>query len=177
MREGNLHFTFPENTEKLDADTPGVPKPYRMCMVDFLVKENERLLLVEVKDPSKNAESACEPFPVPQTAKKVGSSKPNAAVYAQEDLLLKARDSYTYLHLMGEDGLSMDFAVVIGIERIPSFDPKLLVMLDILRKKIIQEGPEPWKRKYIEKVYVCSVDSWNKIFSEYPCRRIVENAD
>lgn len=52
IQEGELPFDFSgaRSVDKLDKE--GVPQPHNMKFVDFVIEEDERILLVEVKDPS-----------------------------------------------------------------------------------------------------------------------------
>ena len=164
--ERRLAFDFSAAVRAERLDEQGRPAPVGMSFVDFVVHEEDRVLLVEVKDPQgapeQRREKEIERF-VQELRRKT---------LVNEIFVPKARDSYTYLHLMERDDKPFVYVVVLGIG--PG-DPALL--LD-LKKRILgrlrHEAEEPWKRVYISDCVVLTPDSWNTFVERYPVTVNVE---
>ena len=163
FKEGELVFQFPgaEKVEKLDEE--GIPKPSGMKLVDFVVEEDTMTLLIEVKDPSSSR------APGQQRERYAREFSRNELICDQ--LVPKARGSYTYLHLMKRDLKPFLFVVVFGLERFPNEKALLMGFKDRLLQRIRNEGKEPWKRQYIKDCLVLTLDSWNTRFKNYPLLR------
>lgn len=163
LTEKRLQFDFRNaiSAEKFDDDTEGNSKPQGMSFVDFVVEEKDRLFLIEVKDPSIDKA-------LPGAQKKfVDSLKSSDLIEAH--LVPKARDSYTFLHLMmrGENKVK-DYIFILGDENL-DIEPALLLELNRrLGKKLAQETNVPWKRKYIRENYIVNLEGWKKHFPQYP---------
>jgi hypothetical protein len=163
FKEGELVFRFngAGKVEKLDEE--GIPKPSGMKLVDFVVEEETRTLLIEVKDPS---ESKAPDKQREEYARKLGGNE-----LISDQLVPKARSSYTYLHLMKRDSKPFLYVVVFGLERFPDEKALLVGFKDRLLKRIRCEGKEPWKRQYIKDCIVVTLNGWNKCFKNYPLSR------
>lgn len=143
-----------------------------MSLVDFIVEEPERLILIEVKDP----------FPPPgesayfQKRSKSGFWPEGEGFridrLIHQSLVPKMRDSYTYLHLMGRDTKPVLYVVLLGLDRILQRVDLLVVVKDRLLSRLGQEGHLPWKRPYVRDCLVLDPDSWRACFPAYPLTRI-----
>ncbi len=51
VTEGRLEFDFPNAQSVERLDQTGTPLPHGMALVDFVVEETKRTLLIEIKDP------------------------------------------------------------------------------------------------------------------------------
>jgi hypothetical protein len=95
MREGELEFDF--STAKVERlDDPTKQRPQGMQFVDFVIEEAERLIMLEIKDPS------CKPKGgAPKAEAAMEKSRAEFLKKIQNDTLIadeltpKARDSYT----------------------------------------------------------------------------------
>jgi len=164
---------FDERTLRLDFsgclkaerfDQPGREGPQGMKAVDFVVEEAERLLLVEVKDPSDPHSPRSEREKFPEEMKTKGM--------INHELVPKARDTYCYLHLMKHDSKPCVYVVCIGAESL-SLDPALLMNFKgRLLARLRQEADEPWALKYVEDCVVVTVENWAIHFPEYKITRI-----
>ena len=54
FQEQELQFQFPDTLPVEELDRQGVPIPVGMTLVDFVIEENVRTVLLEVKDPSNS---------------------------------------------------------------------------------------------------------------------------
>lgn len=160
--EGELEFDFgAAQAEKLDL--PGVPLPVGMSLADFVVEEDRRVLIIEVKDPSDPS------APPPKRA--TFAKDLQSGGFINDRLVPKARDSYTYLHLMARDTKPFVFVVVLGMDQV-SFDRTLLgPFSNRLLGRIRREASKPWQRKYVSAVVVVTESDWAKHFPMYPLRR------
>ncbi len=164
LTERDLEFDFSQSVKATKLDPPGQPLPIGMKLVDFVVQELTRTLLVEVKDPSAAAD------PSASIASYVERLKQQELIH--DELTPKARDSYSFLHLMREDILPFVFVFAVGVEGAGA-DPALLQNVkDRLTRRIRQECATPWKRAYIRECVVIRLSDWNRRFSIYPMKRL-----
>lgn len=160
-----LLFNFPDYLNWSELDKQGVKLPVRMKFVDLVIERDKDILLVEIKDPSH---SKCPDKERNSYLKRLSDN----SVLTQE-LTPKARDSYLYMHLMERDHKPFKYVVLLGLD---AFDPErqkaiLFGFKDRLMADIREESFEAWKRKHIADCVVLSVESWNKIFPDWPLRR------
>jgi len=160
-----LLFEFPDEVEWDELDKQGVKLPVHMKFVDLVIERDADVLLVEIKDPSH---SKCPDKERNNYFKRLSDN----SVLTQE-LTPKARDSYSFLHLMARDGKPFKYIVLIGLD---AFDPNqqkavLFGFKDRLMADIRCEAYEAWKRKHINDCAVLSVESWNQKFPNWPVTR------
>ena len=115
MREGELQFEFSGATSVERLDVQGQPRPQGMALVDFVVEEHSRTLLIEIKDPSQQ--------PVPDTERRRFIRAMQHQTLIHEELVPKARDSYTFLHLMERDTQPFVYVVVLGLDQLTVDSP------------------------------------------------------
>lgn len=162
-------FTGAIAAERLD-DRDGALPPGKA--VDFVVEEDTRVLLVEVKDPSipsipphKRAEVTGR-----ETEKRISGDLING------DLVPKARDSYTYLHLMARDDKPFLFVVVEDTSALRLEEALLASFHDRLLARLRHEARDPWKREYVADCIVVSPETWSTAFPMYGLRRLPASA-
>lgn len=148
-----LLFEFPDEVEWDELDKQGVKLPVRMKFVDLVIERDADVLLVEIKDPSHSKSPDKEQN---SYLKRLSDN----SVLTQE-LTPKARDSYSFLHLMERDGKPFKYIVLIGLD---AFDPSqqkavLAGFKDRLMADIRCEAYEAWKRKHIADCAVLSVET------------------
>ena len=165
-----LLFEFPDEVEWDELDKQGVKLPVRMKFVDLVIERDADVLLVEIKDPSHSKSPDKEQN---SYLKRLSDN----SVLTQE-LTPKARDSYSFLHLMERDGKPFKYIVLIGLD---AFDPSqqkavLAGFKDRLMADIRCEAYEAWKRKHIADCAVLSVETWNENFPKWPVTRLAAAA-
>jgi hypothetical protein len=173
MEEGELKFDFSTamHVEKLDEKGKNLPEG--MMFVDFVLEEVEQLIMLEIKDPS------CRPKA--NDFKAEGRIQKNREKFIKElskdawiaeKLTPKARDSYTYLHLMERDTKPIIYVLLIGSENLSPLDPALLAAFkDRLLTRLRQEADQPWARLYVYDCFVLTEKTWNLVFPQYPLAR------
>jgi hypothetical protein len=165
-KNAELFFEFPDEVEWEELDRQGVKLPVRMKFVDLVIERDKDVLLVEIKDPSHSKSPDVE---------RNGYLKrlSDNSVLTQE-LTPKARDSYTFLHLMERDKKPFKYIVLIGLDAFDSMQQKAILtgFKDRLMADIRCEAYEAWKRKHIADCAVLSVESWNRNFPEWPVTRL-----
>jgi hypothetical protein len=161
--EGELEFDFGRSGSCFRLDEQGVPLPVGMSFVDFVVEDGDRYLLVEVKDPSDRSLSEDE--------RRDYANRLRGEELIHQKLTPKARDSYTYLHLMRMDSKPFVFVVVLGLEKLPIEPPLLIGFQDRLTARLRKEGQSPWKHEYIQGCVVVDVGAWNRQFKHFPLVR------
>lgn len=169
-KEADLEFAFPESLRWDELDIQGIKLPVQMKFVDIVIEREEDVLLVEIKDPSN--------VKCPEKERQKYFKRLTDNSILTQELTPKARDSYTFLHLMERDSKPMKYVVLLGLE---AFDPDrqkalLTGFKDRLLADIRCEGHLPWRRQHIADCVVLSVDIWNKIFADWPVTRVSEAA-
>jgi len=170
-QEGEFEFDFTAATavEKLDDSTKR--RPEGMRLVDFVVEEDRQLVMLEIKDPSRKPKGG-------DLAAKAAIEKERAEFVKQvgtliaDELTPKARDSYSYLHLMKRDTKPILYAFLLGADKL-SLDPALLLGLkDRLLARLRQEADQPWVRHYVTDCVVLTEQTWAIAFPQYPLTRL-----
>lgn len=173
MREGELEFDFSAAKQAEKLDDKGKKLPEGMMFVDFVIEEEHGMIMLEVKDPSCKAKS--------------GDAKAKDAIKKQREefvknldrddwiaqkLTPKARDSYTFLHLMERDKKPIVYVLLIGSKEL-SLDPALLLAFkDRLLSRLRQEAEQPWLRQYVADCLVVTEGTWPNVFPNYPLIRL-----
>ena len=169
VREGELEFDFSKalSVEKLDKQERNVPSgqiPHGMSLVDFVVEERHRFLLIEVKDPSQ-AE-------VPTSNRGMFAENLLNDALIHKNLVPKARDSYAFLHLMERNIKPFLYVVLLGLEKV-SIDQQLLPgFKDRLLRRVRHEADVPWKLHYVTDCVVATISNWANVFPDYPLARV-----
>ena len=107
ISEGRLTFDFSAAVRAERLDDRGRRTPVGMSLVDFVVEEREHVLLVEVKDPQGAAAEHREEA-IARFVKELRRDR-----LVSETFVPKARDSYTYLHLMEQDNKAFIFVALL----------------------------------------------------------------
>lgn len=161
LQEGELQFTFGKDWTASKLDEQGVPVPHGMAFVDFVLEGDDEIVLMEVKDPAASRiEGGKRSF-----AKRLAGEE-----LVNEHLTPKARDSYTYLHLMRRDAKPMRFVLALGLNGMSVQEPLLMALNDRLRQRLRQEAQQPWKREYVTS---CLVVPLGKIGEALPGCKVV----
>ncbi|ASI96780.1 hypothetical protein [Vibrio rotiferianus] len=160
----DLEFEFPKSLVWEELDIQGATLPNNMKFVDIVIERENDILLVEIKDPSNVRSKEKE-------QKKYYKRLVDNSVLKQE-LTPKARDSYSYMHLMERDIKPFKYVVLLGLDAFDESQQKLILtgFKDRLMSDIQNEG-QGWKRKYIQDCVVLTVEQWNKAL-EWPLVRL-----
>lgn len=173
VREAELEFDFTAAKTVTRLDDPALQRPEGMLLVDFVVEESRRLVMLEIKDPSCNAKG---------TDHKARANLERARAQFQRDLkddtliaqrlTPKARDSYTWLHLMKRDSKPILYVFLLGVSELV-LDPALLLgFKDRLLARLRKEAGEPWARYYVTDCLVLTEATWASAFPHYPLVRV-----
>ena len=165
-QNADLEFSFPDELAWHELDRQGVRLPVQMKFVDLVIERGKDVLLVEIKDPSNKRAPAAE-------RQSYFKRLLDNSIVTQE-LTPKARDSYTFLHLMERDGKPFKYVVLIGLDAFDPAQQKALLtgFKDRLLADIRCETDTPWRRHHIADCVVLSVDTWNKTFADWPVARV-----
>lgn len=160
-----LLFEFPDEVKWDELDKQGVRLPVRMKFVDLVIEREADILLVEIKDPSHSKS--------PDKERNSYLKRLSDNSVLTQELTPKARDSYTFLHLMERDSKPFKYIVLVGLDAFDSEQQKAVLtgFKDRLMADIRCECYESWKRKHIDNCAVLSVETWNKTFSDWPVTR------
>ena len=165
-----LIFEFPDDLEWEELDKQGVKLPVRMKFVDLVIERDNDVLLVEIKDPSHSKS--------PDKERNNYFKRLSDNSVLTQELTPKARDSYSFLHLMERDGKPFKYIVVIGLDAFDSAQQKAVLtgFKDRLLADVRCEAYEAWKRKHIADCAVLSVNTWNEYFPQWPVTRLAAAA-
>lgn len=142
LKEGQLEFDFDDvAAERMDTQTR-MHNLKGMKLCDFLIELPDGLLLVEVKNSQQVSEDPRE------QERTLNNTVHTSRI--ENDLVPKARDTYTYLHLMDRIGSkSLDYVVFLGLNLVPRDHQTLLTAKEKLMRRLRQEDTHAWKRQYI----------------------------
>lgn len=171
-REGEFEFDFSAATKVAKLDDPRKRRPEGMQLVDFVVEEERRLIMIEIKDPSCKAKGGNigAETAIAKSRSDFVNKVQNDTLIAQE-LTPKARDSYTYLHLMKRDSKPILYVFLLGADKL-TLDPALLLgFKDRLFARLRQESDQPWTRHYVSDCLVLTETTWPQAFPQYPLTR------
>jgi len=162
--EGELEFDF-GNAHRLEhLDRKGRALPDGMSLVDFVIEEREHIIFLEIKDPS-NARA-------PESQRQSFIRYLQNGELVNNRLVPKARDSYTFLHLMERENKPIIYVFLFGSESLSVTKASLSILTDRLFARILKETDEPWKRRYIKDCIVVNIEDWQTYFPQYPVRRV-----
>lgn len=173
VREAELEFDFSAARTVIKLDDPMLAKPEGMSLVDFVIEDNRRVVMLEIKDPS------CKPkggdgrarVNLERARTEFLRDLTTGTLIAQK-LTPKARDSYTWLHLMKRDSKPILYVFLLGVSELV-LDPALLLgFKDRLLARLRKEAAEPWVRHYVTDCLVLTEATWAKAFPQYPLARV-----
>lgn len=155
IEEEDLVFTFPSEWRAEKLDRKGVTQPSGLMLVDFVLDLGDRLVLLEIKDPSnpRATEASRNGF--------VDAMRSKGLV--NDTLTPKARDSYCFLHLMARDDRPLHLIVAVGTERLSMQTLLLTQLADRLRQRLRKEADAPWSRQYIEQCDVIDINELSRL--------------
>jgi len=172
--ESGLEFTFTGavDVEKLDGQERGAPHPPGK-VVDFVVEEAARMLLIEVKNPSA---SGVDKDPRPSERRTTERTKRRGNELINAELVPKARGSYTYLHLMARDTKPFMFVLVDDVSALGPELADLEPFRERLAERLRHESGvrDAWKREYVASCVVVTPETWPSAFPSYSLRRLSE---
>ncbi|MEW6530470.1 MAG: hypothetical protein AB1473_06520 [Thermodesulfobacteriota bacterium] len=162
LTEGHLVFDFTGSISAKRLDQEGCPET--MKNVDFVVEEPNRTLLIEVKDPSDphTTETARQNFVQDIKSKR----------FVNETLVPKCRDSYTYLHLMGNNRKPFVYVVLLSLYENKDKPDVLTGLQERLKQRLRKEGKKRWVRQYVQDAVVLNISMWNRQFAYHAERRV-----
>ncbi len=163
--ENEIVILLPKELEKERLDEQGKQIPVGMSLADLVITEDDYTYIIEIKDFSCTTAS--------ETRKKTDIKSLKSHDLISNKLTPKARDSYTFLHLMERIKRKIIYIVLLGLDDIEQLNNE--VFLGTYKEKLLEnirkEADEPWKNKHITDCIVCSLDTWNEHFQEWPAYR------
>ena len=170
--EGELFFDFSAAKSVDKPDEPNQRKPEGWKLVDFVIEEEDRVLLVEIKDPScgPKADTPDAHEHMRRQREEFAKKIKDRSLIAKE-LTPKARNSYSFLHLMRRDHKPMLYVFLLGATKLSIDQPSLLIMKERLLESLLQEVDVPWARQYVTDCLVLTEASWGQAFPAYPLVR------
>lgn len=166
--ESELNFSFPKSLKWEELDKQGVVLPKGLALVDLVIERDNDILIIEIKDPSDTKAKE-------KQQKKYIKRLMEGSVITDE-LTPKARDSYTFLHLMERDSKDIKYIVLLGLDAFDGSIQKAVLsnFKDRLIRNIQHETVLPWKRNHIKDCIVMTIDTWNEKFTSWQITRIPE---
>ncbi len=163
LSEGNLELSLPDYAEGKKFEGHGLS--HCMKAVDFIVKEQDKVLFIEFKDPDnpKASQKDRKKF-----AKKLSSGE------LVTSLCSKYRDSFLYHWAEGASEKRRYYYVLIAVERLEK--PLLLALTHRLKCQLPLKGPDSrrWRRRIVHECGVFDLESWNDhpLLKNYRVRRV-----
>lgn len=165
LTEKELSFTFPDNWQVEHFDTPGTPSISHFQPVDFVVETSERIIFIEVKDPSNSK--------APDDQRKKFVKKMQTDQLTHQELVPKARTSWSFLCLMRRATKPIVYIVAIGAENL-RVEPVLWSNLTgRLKARLKQEIDVPWPLQYVESCIVIPAFDLHRHLSGVSVQRVV----
>ena len=155
LDEGNLRITLPHDEATArkfdDAATHGLLDRH-MKAVDFMVELQDRVLLIEIKDPEQ---------PDAPADRRAQFVKKFMARDIDNDLMRKLRDSVLYEWACRTDK-PIHYWVIVAIDRLTDAD--LLVRTDCLKQMlpVVENPPARRQRQIVVDCRVFNIRSWNE---------------
>jgi len=163
--ENEIVSSFPEDLSKDKLDEQGKRIPVGMSLADLVINTDDYTYLIEIKDFSCSTAS--------ESRKKADLKLLQGDELISNKLTPKARDSYTFLHLMERVDRQIIYVVLLGLDGVEPLNNK--TFLNIYKQKLIknirQEADEPWEKEHISDCIVCNLETWNDIFPHWPTQR------
>lgn len=162
--EGELEITFPDSLDvrKFDADY-GL-SDLNVKAVDFVVEEAHRRLFIEFKDPEHSRTK-------PENRQKFVERFQSGDLITE--LTQKCRDTFLYGYCAAWDNRKpSQYYVLLTLE---GLDPALLQnQKDKLSSRLVWRQPatETTWSPFIEACAVFNIATWNRVFRDYPIRRL-----
>ena len=139
LSERDIQIDFQSASSARKFDEKGFKSPQGMKLVDFVVYERNRTLLIEVKDPSN---------PNPKARQDGFEEEFRSNTLIAQELVPKARDSYTFEHLMARDAKPFIFVVLIGTEKLTLTTAEIVEFKDRLLARLRKETNVEWAHQY-----------------------------
>ena len=134
------------------------------CMkaVDFILDTPAARIFLEVKDP----DAAISPQTPLEYAENLYVGR------LDSDLFYKYRDSWLYLYASGRMRKKAHYYfVLLGLSTIST--ESISRRSNALQQKTSLEGPSgPWKKPFVDQVFVFNIDSWNRNFPQFTAVRV-----
>jgi hypothetical protein len=167
LQEGGIQIEIPAalSWRKFDAPTThGLT--HCMKAADLIVELEDRILFIEIKDPSQAIGMADD-------AKKHFVDQLLSG-HLDQDLAYKYRDSFLYEWAARRHAKPIYYLVLVAFERLTPAD--LLARTDALKRSLPRVAPKiaDWKRPIVNGCLVLSLSAWNDEFPEYPAQRVAQ---
>jgi|GEM_PF-3462906 len=145
--ESGLDIDFPRryNALNFEKEVEGI---HGMQPVDFIFQQDNCTILLEVKNLRQRSDL----------------NKVAHGTLAREELVPKARDTYTYLHLMGKDVGELLFVFLVESPMLPKLQPLFPLLNNTIINGLRQEGREPWARQYIKRPIIMTPKNFTTRF-------------
>ena len=160
FNEGDLQLIVHSSSKVRKFDDHAHGLTHCMKAVDFVIEEDDRILLVEFKDPGN-------PHADPANSQQFIDAF--TAGEKDGDLVRKFRDSFVYLWAEEKDDKSFYYFVIVTLIE----EAYLVAATDRLKSKLPIYGPASgaWKRKIAHGCGVFNLENWNKKFPKYQVKR------
>ena len=165
LREGELLLSIPESARATRFDGSDHGLPPCMAAVDFVIEEEDRVILLEIKD-------------FEHTAARAHGSPPQTQKI-QDDLwswIRKFRDSFIYLWALDRLGPKRECYVVLESRNIGR--ELLLQINDDFARRLPDAARLPeivaqrWERHPVWRCAVLDIKEWNRRMPGFPIRRV-----
>ena len=159
LREGELVLALPDGVEGRQFDSADHRLSHCMKAVDWIIKRQDQLLFVEVKDPASGAAQRHTDVGKTLKAYQSGSLIP--------DLVAKFRDTFLYGWACEWTLARVSYFVILtGVD-----SALLLVQTDELSRRVPVGSQASWHRSLARRCAMFDIDSWNREFPDMQLTR------
>jgi hypothetical protein len=165
-KELSIDATKAARAEKFDD---GRPYPEHWKRVDFIVDDGDRILLIELTDPSHSMPGASASEREKQRRKFMQGLL--SKVLLKDELAPKAFHSYLYRHMMEADGKPFVLVALLGISELKLDRALLGPLLSALEAEVRKAGGVAWRRQFVRNCVIATDENWNQLFPDLPLSR------
>jgi hypothetical protein len=167
LQERGIRIEFPDAVSWRKFDAPATHGlTHCMKAVDVIVELEDRILFIEVKDPTQAAEMA---------EKERGRFfNELRSGHLDQDLAYMYRDSFLYEWAADRHTKAIYHLVLVAFDRLTPAD--LLARTDALKRSLPRSTPKVsgWKRPIVDGCLVLNLAAWNDELQDYPAHRVAE---
>ncbi|MBU1920598.1 hypothetical protein KKG66_07115, partial [bacterium] len=149
--ESKLEFSFSRASEIQHVENGEFG--HGLKNVDFLIREIDEVILLEVKGTSQEVTRYLSDDIVNQ-------------------LVEKARDTYTYLHLIQDTAKQLTYIALIDFRTKEIDSAMLLRRSDALKAGLRGEKGHSWQIEYIQRAFLVDVENFKKEFPNFEVNRV-----
>ena len=165
LTEKQIRLSLPPGASGRKLDDATTHKlSHCMKAVDFIIELADKIVFVEVKDPSD--------VPVAHANQTAEYVRKFLSGTIDTDFYYKCRDSFLYEWLAGRIGKPVYYYVLIAVENLTEAD--LVLRSDALKRNLPTRPPDgiAWTNSFVKDCMVFNIATWNRYLPQFAVARI-----